>query len=101
MAPLIAEALRKHGFRPEDRVLIRSSARNEGLFERGRFYSIEGLVSDLRPGLESCLSKLHSDQDTKGVSVPLIVQKLCDVAARGHLSNERRCYKEARDWMAK
>ncbi|HWP95210.1 MAG TPA: hypothetical protein VN426_00010 [Syntrophomonadaceae bacterium] len=33
-------------------------------------------------------------------NIPLVIQKLIiPIAAKGHLSNERRCYEEKRDWL--
>ncbi len=43
---------------------------------------------------------LASDRDLRKEHIPLVVQKRCvPDRAKGHLSNERRCYEEYRDWM--
>ena len=48
----------------------------------------------------NCLNKLAEDQGVVNDNIPLLVQERCSPRnARGHLSNERRCYKESRDWL--
>ncbi|MES2353131.1 MAG: nucleoside triphosphate pyrophosphohydrolase [Pseudomonadota bacterium] len=80
-------------------VLVRSSAVSEPLENRGTYYSISGTLSRLDQAIENCLSQIVSDVDLQDAAIYLIVQlELNPISAKGHLSNERRCYKEARDW---
>ncbi len=88
------------GLQSKDPVLVRSSATSESLDERGRYHSTSGMLDDVNRALDACLSQLASDEDLGDVEVHLIIQQeLKAISARGHLSNERRCYEEARDWL--
>jgi hypothetical protein len=96
---IIAAAI-ENGIQAADRVLIRSSGCTEEMSGRGKFYSTGGTLENMPAVLHSCLEKLASDPELKLELIPLIVQKCCQpLKARGHLSNERRCYEEHRDWM--
>jgi len=82
-----------------DNIIVRSSACTEGLNERGKFYSVPGNLSELFKPLNTCLSQLASDTETSKIKIPLIIQKhAVPITTIGHLSNERRCSKEKRDW---
>ncbi len=82
------------------RVIVRSSAQEEGLSERGKYHSVQGTLSSLSSTLDDCLNAIISDCDLGAEKVALIVQKYADpVSAKGHLSNERRCYEDGRDWL--
>lgn len=81
-------------------IYVRSSAVSESLQERGRYHSVQGSSDSLEIPLAQCLEKLTNDQDIRSEQVHLIVQiAVTPVSAKGHLSNERRCYKEDRDWL--
>ncbi len=84
----------------DDRILVRSSGRGEGLAARGKFYSAQGQMRDVRDVLEKCLAQLAADSALRIEEIPLLVQK-CATPTKiiGHLSNERRCYEETRDWI--
>lgn len=97
---LIKTALTQIGILAGDSVLIRSSGCTEGINKRGRFHTVEGLLQHLDDCLTKCLNKLALDSELKNESVPLLVQKQCfPVKSKGHLSNERRCYEDKRDWI--
>ena len=88
------------GIEEHDPIIVRSSGCNEGLDDRGRFYSVRGDFQNLVLPLAECLSKIDSDYDLRKQKVPLIVQKcIIPISASGHLSNERRFYEEKRDWI--
>lgn len=88
------------GFKNSDAVIVRSSGCSEGLDERGKFHSVEGVLSDIDKTILNCLAKLALDDELTDHNIPLVVQKLVSpVSAKGHLSNERRCSKENRDWL--
>jgi len=99
-ADIIADAARTVGMSPTDKILIRSSGRAEGMERRGKFHSSAGELGNIHIALADCLNKLESDKDLHNEVIPLLVQKRCDPEnAKGHLSNERRCYEEHRDWI--
>lgn len=81
-------------------IIVRSSGVSEGLEERGKFYSSDGLLNNVVQPLTRCLKKLASDRDLNQQRIPLIIQKyVVPISAKGHLSNERRWYEEKRDWL--
>lgn len=88
------------GINEEAQIIVRSSGHSEGLDERGMFYSIKGTLSYVMQPLTDCLQRLSSDKDLNKQKVPLVIQKCAvPISAKGHLSNERRFYKEKRDWL--
>src|ERR1022692_2819845 len=88
------------GIEPNDEILVRSSGCSEGMARRGNLYSATGTMHSIDIALRVCLEKLVADEDLRGEDIPLLIQKRCaPLNARGHLSNERRCYEESRDWM--
>lgn len=88
------------GIKNEDQIIVRSSGCSEGLVERGRFYSSAGTLGNIHQPLQECLLKLASDPDLNKDKIPLVIQKhALPISAKGHLSNERRCYEEKRDWL--
>jgi len=96
----IQDAAQKSGINEHSQIIIRSSSQSEGLAERGRFHSVQGSLVGLAKALMQCLDKIISDDELGNVTVPLIVQQYADpVSLKGHLSNERRCYEERRDWL--
>ncbi|MDB6066846.1 MAG: hypothetical protein JWR26_3054 [Pedosphaera sp.] len=97
---LLGDAAAKVGINAKDEILVRSSGRAEGIAKRGGFHSSRGVMDNIQMTLADCLDKLVTDEDLKGEHIPLLVQKACKPErAKGHLSNERRCYIEKRDWM--
>jgi predicted house-cleaning noncanonical NTP pyrophosphatase (MazG superfamily) len=96
----IQQAVGQVGIGPDDCILVRSSGRGEGLAARGKFYSESGHVRDVRDVLEKLLAKLAEDSALQAEEIPLLVQKCASpTKITGHLSNERRCYEEPRDWL--
>ena len=94
------QAASQVGIRPDECVLVRSSGSGEGMSARGKFYSASGPLSDLNGVLQRCLKQLVDDPALRSEEIPLIIQRCATpIRTRGHLSNERRCYQEARDWM--
>jgi predicted house-cleaning noncanonical NTP pyrophosphatase (MazG superfamily) len=93
-------AAEQTGIQAADEVLVRSSGRSEGIAERGKFYSEPGVMQNIGVVLRSCLEQLARDTDLRNEDIPLLIQKRCSpLKAKGHLSNERLCYEESRDWM--
>ncbi|HPH05802.1 MAG TPA: nucleoside triphosphate pyrophosphohydrolase [Methylotenera sp.] len=80
---------------PTDHVMIRSSAINETIGERGQLISEQTTVNDLQKTLTKCLRETEdSDSTIHWILQPKIVQ-----LSMGHLSNERRISKHKRDWL--
>lgn len=80
-------------------ILIRSSAPNESMLEHGKYITLPGTINSITSDLNKYIQKLEEDSEIKNESFPLIIQVLSKSPHKGHLSNERRCYKEARDWQ--
>jgi predicted house-cleaning noncanonical NTP pyrophosphatase (MazG superfamily) len=96
----VREAAKKLGLRDQEEILVRSSGSSEGIGNRGRFYSAAGTVQNIETTLRICIEKLTDDPELRKDWIPLIIQKRCNpTKAKGHLSNERHCYEENRDWM--
>lgn len=79
----------------DDAIILRSSAVNEGMEERGKFDSIETTVNNLKKSLKELLDNLKG---IPNLGMPIIVQKHVTPLFTGHLSNERRFSQENRDW---
>lgn len=96
----ILEALAARGINKNDEIIVRSSGCSEGMGERGKFHSASGGVNNLIHPLSECLDRLIVDETTSVEKIPFVIQLFRgNAAAKGHLSNERRCYKEKRDWI--
>jgi hypothetical protein len=96
----ILTAAQRVGIKPNDEILVRSSGSGEGITARGKFYSTAGVCADVESALTNCLEKLANDTNLCKERIPLVIQKRCGPEkAKGHVSNERRCYEENRDWM--
>jgi predicted house-cleaning noncanonical NTP pyrophosphatase (MazG superfamily) len=96
----IASAASQVGIDSADEVLVRSSGSGEGIATRGKFHSAIGALHSIEFPLAGCMEKLAADADLREECIPLLIQKRCrPEKAKGHLSNERRCYEENRDWM--
>lgn len=80
-------------------VIVRSSADLEDIENRGQYYSKVGNSTKLSEVLRSCINKISKDRSIKGHKVSFIVQRHISAEKKGHLSNERRCYKDPRDWL--
>lgn len=99
-AQIVYSAAVSIGIEEKSPIIVRSSGQSEGLEERGMLYSAEGKLDNITHPLIECLQKLSSDKDARAQGIPLIIQKrIYPIFAKGHLSNERRCYYEKRDWL--
>lgn len=78
-----------------ENVILRSSAVNEGMIERGRFESVNTTVKEIKSGLVQLLNKL---KDIPNDGMPIIVQTYVSPIFTGHMSNERRFSQDSRDW---
>lgn len=79
----------------EGDIIIRSSAVDEGMKERGRFDSIEASVENLENALIQLLAIL---KDIPNKGMPIVIQKFLKPNFTGHMSNERRFSHDSRDW---
>lgn len=96
----IIEAAVTAGIQTQDQIIVRSSGHAEGIDERGKFYSVQGPLSNILQPLSECLQKLASDEELNKHQIPLIIQKCAvPISSKGHLSNERRFSLENRDWL--
>ena len=77
-------------------IILRSSAIDEGMEERGKFDSIETNINSIEDHLFDLLERLKGIPN-KGM--PIIVQQYLKPHYTGHMSNERRFSKENRDWV--
>lgn len=97
----IIEAAMSVGIEKQDRIIVRSSGCSEGLEERGKLISVEGTLINILQPLSRCLKGLSDDTSLYDQRIPLVIQiRAAPIVAKGHLSNERRFYKETRDWLA-
>jgi hypothetical protein len=96
----IIVAANQIGINIDDVIIIRSSSCTEGMQERGKYYSREGMYSNLRNLLVGYLEKLFSDKSLSNEKIPLVIQKYAvPISAKGHVSNERRISEANRDWL--
>ncbi|MEQ1597741.1 MAG: nucleoside triphosphate pyrophosphohydrolase [Methylotenera sp.] len=80
---------------PTDHIMIRSSAINETIGERGQLISKETTINELQKTLIKCLKETKDADPT----IHWILQPKIDQLSMGHLSNERRISKHKRDWL--
>ena len=83
----------------KDGILVRSSSSDESIINRGHFHSEFGTARDFVRALKTCIAENVANLATGQSGIPLIVQKSVISSVKGHLSNEHRCSKEARDWL--
>lgn len=76
-------------------LILRSSAVNEGMKERGQYDSIVATETELKQRLIELFKKIECIPNE---GMPIIVQELVTPAFTGHMSNERRFSQESRDW---
>ncbi|MBI5938280.1 MAG: nucleoside triphosphate pyrophosphohydrolase [Betaproteobacteria bacterium] len=94
------KALDTEGLPLTGSMIVRSSAVSESLEDRGKYHTTLGKFEALELALLDCLASLSTDKELANEQVHLILQQaIAPIAAKGHLSNERRCYEEARDWL--
>lgn len=99
-AKQIFEAAVSVGIDEDAQIIVRSSGQSEGLDEKGMFYSTKGTLNNIIKPLKDCLQKFTSDRELKELNIPILIQECAvPISAKGHLSNERRFYKEKRDWL--
>jgi len=82
-----------------DNIIIRSSAVNESIKERGRYKTISSTLDTLEDRLTEYVDLTQADSDIANQTICLVIQSYIVASEKGHLSNERRCYKEDRDWQ--
>ena len=92
-------ALKRTGLDNEAHLTLRSSGINESIQNRGKFHTKIARSNKLADDLISWLVQIISDETLRNEQINLIIQKYSLVSAKGHLSNERRCSKESRDWL--
>ncbi len=94
----IEEAATICGILSNDLIIVRSNAPTEGLNERGKYTSVEGILSEWPILIQRCFEELNKELSDFRMRMPLIIQKRVKPLLRGHISNERRVAKEVRDW---
>ena len=97
--PCIQSCLRELSEDSDNEIIVRSSGLDEGMDERGQYTSETGPSSCIQSILNKILRELQEDRRTGNRNVAFIVQLYIRPLAKGHLSNERRCYEERRDWL--
>lgn len=91
----IRECIRSWNLGEKEYIIIRSSGKEEGMSERGKYDSKECEIS----AVEGTIEKLLGESIREGYGpIAYIVQRFVDRIEYGHLSNERRVSKDARDW---
>lgn len=88
------------GIGEDDPVLVRSSGTREGMAERGALHSELCSLRDASVVLKKLASSEDIVRASKVQDVHFIVQRRVKTVSKGHLSNERRVAKKARDWRA-
>lgn len=94
----IYSSLQKKGISGEKRVIVRSSAVDEGMGERGKFYSVPGVLKDLSGLISEVATKTLDDAELNDEKVCLVIQEYISPSEKGHFSNEIRFFEEHRDW---
>lgn len=96
---VLQKAALEVGISAEDKIIVRSSSPIEGIHDRGRYYSKDGNFSNISDIICKCFDAFIADCNIPRSPLPFLVQKfISPVREKGHLSNELRCSKEARDW---
>jgi len=95
----ITEALAKFpGLAEAEHVMVRSSAPDESLLNRGRLLSLR--VGNKPIAIARAASQIAKQADESGVSqLAIILQKWIHPERIGHLSNERRVASNERTWL--
>lgn len=97
--PLIHSELKHLTSKDDSQILVRSSGCDEGLSERGSYYSKRGICSQLNVVIEALFQQIVDDQKLSAKEVGLIIQLYSRTVIKGHLSNERQFCEERRDWF--
>ena len=97
---LVKQAAALAGIEADEQVYVRSSGSMEGIECRGLLVSRVAVLRDV-PNIIAELSKQISElEDAKTQKINFLVQRRVKSRAKGHLSNERRVSRVARDWLA-
>ncbi len=83
------------GIESQNALILRSNAVGERLRDRGSYCSRQSTVGDLLRDLEALLSALS--RKAPNIRLGVMIQQYIDPVVIGHLSNERRVAREARD----
>ncbi len=97
--PSIKHAATMVGLKDSDLVFLRSSSIVESLPERGKFITLDSELGKIGPTLKKYAERTLSDTELNPDQIFITVQKGSLISEKGHLSNERRCYRESRDWL--
>ncbi len=98
-AKSIELSLKSIGISPKDSVHLRSSAINEQKTSSGKFITQTAICSNINKSLITYVETVLKDPEIRDEKISIIVQKSSICSEKGHLSNERRCSKEPRDWQ--
>jgi len=80
-------------------VILRSSGSKETIVARGQYESYSCNVEDISETLLKLVRDLQGIADIAQDRISILCQEFREPVKRGHLSNERRCCKESRDWL--
>ncbi len=83
----------------DDQVYVRSSGSLEGMEQRGSLASESTSLRNAAAVISDLRSKISCLPNGTGQEVHFVVQRRVRTRAKGHLSNERRVAKVARDWL--
>lgn len=97
-ADMINIAAAQCGIAVDNQVLVRSNARSEGLAERGKFISVEGIFKEWPQLIKQCFDDSLAQEGSENIHMSVIIQKKVTSLFCGHISNERRVAEEIRDW---
>ncbi|MFC1911256.1 nucleoside triphosphate pyrophosphohydrolase [Chloroflexota bacterium] len=97
-------SLKSLGHSGECQMIVRSSAADEGLKQRGTYLSNEIRQPDSQKilvGINSIFSQAsqNTSKTPEGIKLAVIVQELKEIIHLGHLSNERRVARRIQDWV--
>jgi|GEM_PF-2949555 len=92
----VDSALKRKGMLECEKVIVRSSGVDESLHDRGAFFSEVCKKSEIIKVINELSEKINFDST---YLIHWIIQEYIPEEIKGHLSNEKRISKDARDWM--
>lgn len=92
-------ALSKAGIPLDSDILIRSSGIFETIEFRGELHTEKTKIVDLKFGLANWATCMLGQNIPTSDPICLMIQVFSKDICKGHLSNERRCSFESRDWL--
>ncbi|MGH8038884.1 MAG: hypothetical protein ACREPD_14190 [Stenotrophomonas sp.] len=96
----LAKAAALAGMQLDEPVYVRSSGSLEGIEQRGSLISSQSTLREVPRILSEMRAKMADIEGASRQSIHALVQRRVPTRAKGHLSNERRVSRVARDWLA-